>query len=104
MAREERAATARDERYRKVLDAAIAQAKVTGYRHMTRNEIAQRAGVADGSVNFAFGTMDMLRDEVMRYAVAHGVEEIVAQGLADGHGLARNAPIELRQKAALALA
>lgn len=90
--------------HNKVLDAAIAEARTAGYRHMTRRAIATRAGVANGSVSNYFGDMAKLRDEVMRAAVERGIEEIVAQGLADGHALARNAPIELRQKAALALA
>lgn len=87
-----------------VLDAAIEAASRHGYKNITRDGVALAAGVAAGSVNHAFGTMAQLRNEVMREAVRLGRTEIIAQGLADGHTLARAAPPQLRKKAALALA
>lgn len=83
----------------KVLAAAIAEAGDKGYSKITREGVAQRAGVALGCVNLAFGRMDRLKTAVMDYAVKHALLEIVAQGLADGHETARNAPPSLRTRA-----
>lgn len=101
---EERVAGIQMGRNLRVLTAAIAVARKRGYRHMLRREIADEAGVSTGTVNSAFGTMAALREAVMRAAVEQGLNDIVAQGLADGHALARNAPPKLKQAAALALA
>lgn len=83
----------------KVLAAAVAEAEARGYSKITREGVAARAGVALGCVNLAYGTMQALKDAVMRTAVDGGFLEIVAQGLADGHELARNAPPKLRTRA-----
>ncbi len=71
---------------------------------MTREAIATRAGVAFGSINHEFGTIDKLRDAVMEDAVTNERLDIIAQGLADGHPLARAAPDDLRTRAVRALA
>lgn len=97
--RAERSARMRNERERKILEAAIEEAKRVGCRNFTRREIAARAGVADGSVNHAFGTLDALRDAVMRAAVAREIVSIIRQGLADGHPVAHSAPPGLIQLA-----
>lgn len=91
-------------RNRAVLDAAVACAQLHGYRNITRSQVAQRAGVAVGSVNNAYGTMDGLRDAVMAEAVANGPISIVAQGLADKHPAAVAAPQELKDAALASLA
>lgn len=90
-------------RNRKVLDAAIAIAAARGYQTLTRDNVATEAGVAAGSVNGAFGTMDALRDAVMAQAVEQGIVEIVGQGLALGHPFARAAPTDLKQRALQAI-
>lgn len=93
-----------EERNRKVLEAAISLAGEVGYSKLTRDEIAERAGVAAGSVNNAFGTMDELRDAVMAEAVGRGLLAIVAQGLAASHPVARAAPQDLKDSALASLA
>lgn len=91
-------------RNRSVLDAALAMAVRVGYRTMTRQDVAALAGVAVGSVNNAYGTMDGLRDAVMQAAVDHGVASVVAQGLADKHPIACGAPQPLKDAALASLA
>lgn len=81
------------------LAAAIAIANETGWRSITRDAVAERAGVATGTVNYIWGTVERLRAAVMRHAVAAGDLTILAQGLADGHADAQEAPIELRRAA-----
>ena len=94
----------RDSRHAAVLAGAIEATRKYGYRNFTRDSVARFANVANGTVNHAFGTMAALRDAVMREAIEKEMLDIIAQGLADGHEMARNAPPKLRQKAAYALA
>jgi AcrR family transcriptional regulator len=87
-------------RDRLILDAAVELAKIEGYQWITREAVAERAGVAPATVNNAFGTMRDLKRAVLKEAVEKSIIEIVAQGLADGHAIARAAPEELRKLAA----
>ena len=84
----------------RILDAAIHCAKEDGFQWITRERVAARAGVSAGTINSAYKTMRDLKRAVLQYAVQTGVVEIVAQGLAEGHPIARAAPPELRDKAA----
>lgn len=93
-----------DDRNKRILEAAVSLAGERGYQHITRSDVATRAGVATGSVNNAYGTMDKLRDAVMETAVARGICAIVAQGLAAGHPVARGAPQDLKDSALASLA
>lgn len=93
-----------EQRNRRILEAGAQLAAERGYQHVTRSEVAARAGVAVGSVNNAYGTMDGLRDAIMRYAVEKHHGGIVAQGLAAKHPVALDAPPWLREQAAASLA
>jgi len=70
------------------------------YMRTTRDAIAERAGVSMGLVTKYFGTMQQLRNEIMRRAVVDGIPHIVAQGLAAGDKRASKAPAELKTAAA----
>lgn len=93
-----------DNRNRAVLNAAVEIAQERGYASLTRDGVADRAGVAAGSVNNAYGSMDALRDAVMAHAVDQRLVDIVGQGLAAGHPAARAAPDDLKQEALAKLA
>lgn len=97
--RQERAAQEVAARHSRVLDGALAVAISLGFRAVTREAVAAAAGVSAGTVNHAFGTMDRLREEVMRQAVAREIPEIVAAGLAEGSPIARDAPAALKARA-----
>ena len=77
------------------------RAKTTGYSKVTRDKIAEGAGVSTGLVTSYFGTMGQLKTAIMRRAVKQGIAEIIAQGLANGDDHAKNAPAELKAKAAI---
>lgn len=94
----------RETRHASILAAAIEEAEAVGFANIRRRKVAARAGVANGSINHAFGTLDALKDAVMAEAIAGEILPIVAQGLAAGHALAHGAPPELRKAAAGALA
>lgn len=87
------------ERKAAILAAAVEEAKEQGYQWITRDAVARRAGVGAGSVNVAFGRMVELKRAVLREAVARRIVEIVAQGLADGHPIAKDAPSDLKSEA-----
>lgn len=93
-----------ENRNRAVLDAALSIAQERGFASITRDGVAERAQVAAGSVNNAYGNMDGLRDAVMVAAVEREMVDIVGQGLAAGHPAARNAPGELKARALAKLA
>lgn len=87
-----------------ILTVAIEMAKEQGYHKITRDAVAECAGVSMGLVTRYFGTMKQLKTAVMRTAVKQGIPEIVAQGLANGDDHAKKAPAELKAEAATLLA
>ena len=90
----------RREEYRaKVLAAAMSIAREKGYRHITRNDLAARAGVGAGTVNLYFKTMNELRDEVLRQAVAGSEFKIISQGLAAAHPITAVLPASVKMQA-----
>jgi AcrR family transcriptional regulator len=91
-------------RNRAVLVAAVALSQEIGYANITRDAVAERAGVAAGSVNNAYGTVADLRDAVMAHAVENELLGIIGSGVANGHPAARAVPAELQQRALAALA
>lgn len=82
-----------------ILQAAVEEALVKGYENFTRDGTAERAGVAAGSVNTHFKDMAQLRRAVMYEAIQHHHIDILAQGLAEGCSVARDAPEELKREA-----
>lgn len=88
------------ERKGQILEAAIRLAREVGYHNLTRDSIATEAAVSYGLVTHYFGTIRCLRLEVMAEAIARGIPEIVANGLATGDSLAKSAPSALKERAA----
>jgi AcrR family transcriptional regulator len=66
-------------RREQILQAAVTLAARDGYPNIKRDEVAQRAGVAAGSVNLHFSTMTQLRRDVVRYAVTEANKVLGAQ-------------------------
>jgi len=94
----------RDTRRDVIMAAAIELAARDGWQNLTRDGVAGAAGVATGSINHIFGTMDALRDAVMVDAVKREHIAIIAQGLAAGHPAARQAADDLKEAAIRAVA
>lgn len=88
-----------DIRRDEILAAALLVAAGNHYAHMTREQIAQQAGVAGPTVQHYFGTMALLRRAVMRWAVRTRCLPVIAQGLVAGDVHARGASEELRREA-----
>lgn len=82
-----------------ILRAAVEVAREHGYLRMTREQIADRAGVSTGLVTWYCGAMDQLRKTVMQHAVADGDLTIIGQGLAGGDPIAKRADTKLKRAA-----
>ncbi|MCH9712703.1 MAG: TetR/AcrR family transcriptional regulator [Proteobacteria bacterium] len=83
-----------------ILDCAIVVAMDKGYNKVTRDEVAEAAGVSMGLITHYFETMNQLKRDIMRAAVKRGIPEIVAQGLVNKDRHALKASKELKTKAA----
>ncbi len=67
-----------------LLDKAMQIANEVGYRGVTRDEIAKRAKVAQGSVNNHLGTIAQIRKMIVRRAVKEGNAAIIAEACVYG--------------------
>lgn len=86
-------------RVAQILAAALALAPKRGYSNLTREEIAQKAGIPASLITYHMGTMPELRRQIMREAVRAKCLPVIAQGVACGDKHAMKAPAELRQEA-----
>ena len=82
-----------------ILEAAYQLAQMDGWTNFKRDDVAEKAGVATGSVSHHFKTMNGLRDAVMRKAIQTECLSIVADGLAARNKYAQGAPEGLKREA-----
>ena len=92
-----------EDRDNRILYAALALATQNGFQWITRDGVAEIAGVSPGTVSNVFGSMVGLKRAVLRYAVDNRVLDIVAQGLAERHPIVMDAPATVRKAAAALL-
>lgn len=89
-----------EQRKAAVLAAAVDLAERDGLMQMRRDAIAQRAGVAGGTLNLYFGTLADLRNAVVAEAIR--LERWPVVLMAHSHGF--SVPDDARRKAAQAIA
>lgn len=87
------------DRRAEIITAALDAARADGYRHISREAIAARAGCSPALVSSYYGTMTQLRRAVISAAIARRDLAVLAQGLAAGDSKARSAPQELKEAA-----
>jgi len=89
------------ERRAAILTAAVELARVEGYNRITREGVANAAGVSPGLVSQYFNTMAQLRRALIRHAInaEPPVLEIIAQGLTAQDPHALRASDELKKQA-----
>lgn len=92
-----------DDRKNELLSEAIELSKEIGYSHITRDGIAERAGVSYGLVTRYFQSMDNLKRLVLKQAIHDEILEIIAQGLVLKDPLTKRLPSELKEKVLLYL-
>jgi len=88
----------------RILDVAYGMALTDGFNSLTRDGVASKAGVAMGTVNHNFGTMDDLRNEIVRRAIDEKELSILAQALAQRNTVALTATKALQLEALTSLA
>lgn len=93
-----------DARRSAILTAAVSLAETRGYHNITRDDVAQAAGVSAGLVTRYFYAMPELRRRVMEEAVRLQIPAIVAQGIANRCPVAMAAPAPLKLQAAMLMA
>lgn len=88
------------DRDNRILDAALRLAEADHYNFITREAVAEAAGVSPALINSVHGTMVGLKRAVLTAAVERRVVPVVAQGLGDRHAIALAAPEDLKLEAA----
>lgn len=86
----------------RIMDVAYKIADERGFGALLRDDIAEEANCATGSVSYHFGNMQILKDKVVEHAVQQENIKILSAALADGNTVARSAP-ESMKRAALEL-
>jgi len=87
------------DRKAEILHAALQAAEASHYMHITREDIAARAGVSASAVSYHFENMDVLRVQLMRCAIRREFLPVIAQGCVAGDLYVLKAPEELRRRA-----
>ena len=91
-----------DERKQQIITAAVELAILKGgYKNITRDDIAGLANCSMGLINHYFGTVEELREEVIKQAIALVIPEIIVEALLDKSPLVENLPDELKIRAAI---
>lgn len=86
-------------RKQQILATAIALSCEIGYQNITREQVAERAAVSQTLVSSYFGSMDLLRCEIMEAAIIKDIPQLIAQGLAVGDEIAGRASDALKRRA-----
>lgn len=87
-----------------ILNIAVTMAKVSGYNKITRDKIAESAGVSMGLVTRYFGTMVQLRRDIVRMAVRNEILEVVAQAVISNDPHVKKIDADLKERALKAVA
>lgn len=82
-----------------ILNAAIRLAQVKGYRHVTREEVAEAAGCAESTISYHFDTMSAFRDAIVSHAIETEALGVVADALSARSPVALAVPEGLRRRA-----
>ena len=89
----------RKDKREKMLKAGAALVKKRGLDGITRDDVAEKAGVSKGLVNYYFGDFDDFKSRLMAYAIEEEDERLLVHGLAAGDRIARKAPLALKDAA-----
>lgn len=87
-------------RDKRMMDAAIELAEEDSYQWITREAVAERAGVAPATISFHFRTMAELKRAVLREAISRRSLKIIAEGIGARHRIImEECPEDLRAEA-----
>lgn len=92
------------DRHRALIEHALVLATHAGVHRLTREQIAEAAGISPALVSHYLGTMGDMRRTIMRAAVKQRIVSVVARGIAVGDPFALRADDDLKRRAAAFLA
>jgi len=93
-----------EDRDNRILTAAFDLAAADSYQWITRDQVAERAGVSAGTVNTVFGEMRKLKQAVIRLAIERRNLHIIAEAIGAKHPIiADECPEDLRAQAIASL-
>jgi AcrR family transcriptional regulator len=87
-----------------ILSAALGLAIKTHYSMLTRDAVAEAAGISGPAVLYHFKSMARLRKAIMRAAVARELLSVVLQGLMLDDPIAMGASTDLQERARASVA
>ncbi len=87
-------------RKEEILTAGLEIAKASGLAAVSGRSIAAALGVTRTTVMYHISSMPVLRRDIMRLAIKAEELAVIAEGLATGSLIAKNAPEALRRRAA----
>lgn len=79
-----------------ILAAALELAETLGYQHVLKRHIAKKLKIGMGTINSNWGTMNALRDEVVREAIRTANAAVMLQAIAARHPLTIRMSVEKR--------
>jgi AcrR family transcriptional regulator len=88
-----------DQRRDQVLEAAFYRSIQEPYYELTRDEISAFAGVSASLINKCFGTVENLRQEIIKLGIERKQLRIIADAIGRREPLVKNLPKELKQQA-----
>lgn len=93
----------KSERRAMIINTALQIVRRDGWDALTRDAVSREGRIAMGTINFAFGTMDNLRNEVIQHAIDNPSEPamlgVIAKGLVSGNQIAKSAPEGVKRDA-----
>lgn len=85
-------------RREEILSAAVELANKIGYQNITRDAVANIAGISSGLIALYFNTMAQLKKAVMKTAIDKQILPIIAQGLSLGDTQAQRVSSDLKKR------
>lgn len=86
------------ERREHILINAVTASKTTPYYELRRQDIAAHAGVAPSTINVCFGTMDALRQEILKRAIELELVLVLKYAMGRNEPLLQKMPKALKEK------
>lgn len=87
-----------------ILDVTMELSRKHGYTDVTKQMITDRIGTSATVVNRYYGTMNQLRRDIVRHAIANQDLTIIGQALVAKDPYVRKVPADLRKRAIVAFA
>jgi len=75
-----------------IIETALARAEREGVKGIVATKLSEQCGVPHSLIFYYFGSMENLRDEVVKTALERGTLKVIGKALSDGHDLVQDLP------------